>query len=66
MSAENINTDCLQNCQAGERAKPSGRGAAVAQDVPDDQLYFTDEHPPAELLGKRRHFFAKPSIKGYS
>ena len=27
-------------------------------------MYYTEEEPPIELIGKKRHFFAKPSIKG--
>ena len=28
-------------------------------------LFFTDEEPPQEFIGTRRHFFGRPSLKGY-
>lgn len=28
-------------------------------------MYYTDEDPPAELTGTKRHFFGRPSLKGY-
>jgi len=27
-------------------------------------MYYTEEEPPQDLIGKKRHFFAKPSLKG--
>jgi hypothetical protein len=27
-------------------------------------MYYTEEEPPFDLIGKKRHFFGKPSIKG--
>jgi hypothetical protein len=28
-------------------------------------LFFTDEEPPQEVIGAKRHFFGRPSLKGY-
>jgi len=28
-------------------------------------LFFTDEEPPQEFMGTRKHFFGRPSLKGY-
>jgi hypothetical protein len=28
-------------------------------------LYYTDDEPSAEAIGNKRHFFGKPSLKGY-
>ena len=28
-------------------------------------VFFTDEEPDLEVLGKRRHWFGKPSMRGY-
>ena len=27
-------------------------------------MYYTEEEPPIDIIGKKRHFFGKPSIKG--
>lgn len=27
-------------------------------------MYYTDDEPPIDQIGKRRHFFGKPSLKG--
>lgn len=27
-------------------------------------MYYTEEEPPIDLIGKKRHFFGKPSLKG--
>lgn len=29
-------------------------------------MYYTDNEPPMELLGSKRHFFGKPSAKAMS
>ena len=28
-------------------------------------LFFTDEDPSPDFMGNRRHFFGRPSLKGY-
>jgi hypothetical protein len=28
-------------------------------------VYFTDEDPPHEAIGGRKHFFGRPSLRGY-
>ena len=28
-------------------------------------LFFTDEEPPGDMMGGKRHFFGRPSLKGY-
>ena len=28
-------------------------------------MYYTDDEPPTEALGTKRHYFCKPSLKGY-
>jgi hypothetical protein len=27
-------------------------------------MYYTEDEPPIDHIGKRRHFFGKPSLKG--
>ena len=27
-------------------------------------MYYTDDEPPFDMLGKKRHFFGKPSLRG--
>ena len=27
-------------------------------------MYYTEEEPPIDFIGKRRHYFGKPSIRG--
>lgn len=54
----NVNTECADNC--APRAVSSEGGSQVEQLV-----YFTDEEPDPETIGKRRHFFGRPSLRGY-
>lgn len=28
-------------------------------------MYYTDEDPPQEAFGTKKHFFSRPSLKGY-
>lgn len=28
-------------------------------------MFYTEEEPPLESVGSRRHYFGKPSLKGY-
>jgi palmitoyltransferase len=71
LSPDNINAECVQNTPVvpvtgsntyGSRSAPP----PPAQDVLDEKLFFTDELPPAACLGQKKHFFAKPSVRGYS
>ena len=27
-------------------------------------MYYTEDEPPQDIIGKKRHYFAKPSLKG--
>jgi hypothetical protein len=27
-------------------------------------MYYTEDEPPVDTIGKKRHFFGKPSLKG--
>lgn len=36
----------------------------MGSDLGHVSMYYTDEEPPTEQIGKKRHFFAKPSLKG--
>jgi hypothetical protein len=27
-------------------------------------MYYTEEEPPIDFIGRRRHYFGKPSLKG--
>ena len=70
LSPDNINAECVQNTPLpapttnayGSRSAPP----PPAQDALDEKLFFTDELPPAACLGQKKHFFAKPSVRGYS
>ena len=35
------------------------------QDIDAMAVYFTEEQPPKSIIGTGRHFFAKPSSKGF-
>ena len=54
MSDVNINTDCAENCQTKDQ-----------MDQETASVFFTEDEPPATIFGKRRHFFAKPSQRGF-
>jgi hypothetical protein len=36
----------------------------MGSDIGHVSMYYTDDEPPVELIGKKRHFFGKPSLKG--
>jgi len=52
LSDSNINTECADNCQSREEADQDG-------------IYFTEEEPDQNCFGNRKHFFAKPSQRGF-
>ena len=36
----------------------------MGSDVGHLSMYYTEDEPPIEILGKKRHFFGKPSLRG--
>jgi len=36
----------------------------MGSDIGHVSMYYTDDEPPVEIIGKKRHFFGKPSLKG--
>lgn len=36
----------------------------MGSDIGHVSMYYTEEEPPVELIGKKRHHFGKPSLKG--
>lgn len=73
LADSNVNTDCLENILSGKTGgvSSSTRGGLYQQQpqIPNTDrshvLYYTDDDPPAESIGNKRHFFGKPSLKGY-
>ncbi len=72
LADNNINTDCHENSggQTGIKQMTSGGGSRGGgqQMAPSDGaivIYYTDEDPPAELIATKRHYFGRPSLKGY-
>jgi palmitoyltransferase len=65
LSDANVNTDCPENTQ---KVPPvtSGRSQQHTSEVSGPgMVYFTDEDPPHEAIGGRKHFFGRPSLRGY-
>jgi hypothetical protein len=65
MGDQNINQDCAENTQAVLRGKASASQNSInmGSDVGWLNLYYTDEDPPMDLIGKKRHYFAKPGLR---
>ena len=35
----------------------------MGSDIGQLNMYYTDDDPPMDVIGKKRHFFGKPGIK---
>jgi hypothetical protein len=35
-----------------------------SEGIGHQSMYYTEEEPPMEFIGKKRHYFGRPSIKG--
>lgn len=69
LSDANINTECPENASKsfinpGLSGRSQNAGAGNS-DIANQMLFFTDEEPPQEVIGAKRHFFGRPSLKGY-
>ena len=66
LSEHNINADCQENTsnKLRGRASASQNSINMGSDIGHVSMYYTDDEPPVEIIGKRRHFFGKPSLKG--
>lgn len=62
LSETNVNGECSENQNAvlKGRASQSQNSIQMGSDM-GQSMYFTDAEPPVELIGKRRHFFARSS-----
>lgn len=36
----------------------------MGSDLGHVSMYYTDAEPPTDMIGKKRHYFARPSLKG--
>mmetsp|Transcript_35577 Transcript_35577/g.54383 ORF Transcript_35577/g.54383 Transcript_35577/m.54383 type:complete len:87 (+) Transcript_35577:1430-1690(+) len=36
----------------------------MGSDVGHLSMYYTEDEPPIDFIGKKRHYFSKPSVKG--
>jgi hypothetical protein len=66
LSDHNINADCQENTSnvLRGRASASQNSINMGSDMGHVSMYYTDDEPPVEIIGKKRHFFGKPSLKG--
>jgi hypothetical protein len=46
------------------RASASQFSINIGSEIGPLSMYFTEEEPPLDLIGKKRHYFGKASIKG--
>jgi hypothetical protein len=46
------------------RASASQNSINMGSDLGHVSMYYTEDEPPMEIIGKKRHYFAKPSLKG--
>ncbi len=66
LSDSNINTECPENnSKSFINPGMSGRSQQQQNDLTQQMLFFTDDEPPQDAIGSRRHFFGRPSLKGY-
>lgn len=59
LSDANINAECAENCNTRDISEQS------RHEMNNATVFFTDDEPEAEAFGKRRHWFGKPSVRGY-
>ena len=65
LSEHNLNCDCQENHSEVLRGRASvsqnslNQGSEIGQ-----SMYYTEQEPPVELIGKKRHWFGKPNAKG--
>jgi hypothetical protein len=66
LSEHNINTDCQENTNnvLRGRASASQNSINMGSELGHMSMYYTEDEPPVDLIGKKRHFFGKPSLKG--
>ena len=67
LSDSNVNYDCPENATRGfHNGSTSGRSQQQPlSDMSQHMLFFTDDEPPQEAFGTKRHHFGRPSLKGY-
>jgi hypothetical protein len=63
LSDTNVNVECQENLSKVPNVG-SGRSNA-GYDVSQQMMYFTDDEPPTECIGSKRHHFSRPSLRGY-
>lgn len=51
--------------KGGAGGNISGRSGQHISDLSQQMMYFTEDEPPSELLGNKRHHFGRPSLRGY-
>jgi hypothetical protein len=68
LSDGNVNVDCPENgAKQGFPGAVSGRSGhqPPTSDVSQHLLFFTDDEPPQDSVGTRKHHFGRPSLRGY-
>lgn len=55
----NVNADCAENTQ------PRDIADQARNELSNAVVFFTDDEPDHEVFGKRRHWFGRPSQRGY-
>ena len=65
----NVNLECPENSIGlGTKGAPAkgAYGSTTRAEVKKDTVkYFTEDAPMQECCGNKRHWFGKPSLKGY-
>jgi hypothetical protein len=59
LADSNVNSECAENTQQRDIASQS------RNELNNAVVFFTDEEPEADAYGKRRHWFGRPSMRGY-
>lgn len=64
LSDGNVNTECPENTQKIPGVT-SNRSQPLSDVSGQHMVFFTDEDPPLDQVGSRRHHFGRPSLRGY-
>jgi len=66
LSETNVNAECPENNKnfLKDRVSASQNSINMGSDGMYRSLYYTEEEPPLEVIGTKRHWWGKPSIKG--
>ena len=67
LSDHTVNGECPDNNQNVLRGRASASQNSInmgSEGIGHMSMYYTEDEPPMEFIGAKRHWFGRPSIKG--